>query len=307
MSVRTLVVLGLAVICGASSALGVFLSRDRAARAELDTVPVVVAASEISRGQVVVEAMLVTRQWPKELVPPNTSSDAATLLGRTALTPMLPNEPILLGKLADRDAGRGLAALVPEGRRAYTIQTSRVASNVAGFVMPGNRVDVLLTLRGGPDDSTGGGSSTTLLQAVEILAVDQRLDAPADHHVEPQQLRSVTLLVTPDQASLLDLGQNMGTLALSLRNPSDVAEAETDPATVNILRFTERKPVDGLASSKLLGTSFGWLTAAATALPKAAMMGSLAASARRKSAPDYTVIRTLRGRHSGRIVVRRDH
>ena len=190
--------------------------------------------------------------------------------GRTILASVQAGEPLLNTKLADRDAGRGLAALVPEGMRAVTIQTSRVASNVAGFVLPGNRVDVLLTLRGGNHDATGGGSSTTLLQAVEILAVDQRLDAPTENRVDPKLLRSVTLLVTPDQAGLLDLGQNMGTLSLSLRNPEDLAEAQTDPATVNLLRFTQRQPVPSASSEERLQwlkTPQKWLTAAAVSMP----------------------------------------
>lgn len=305
MSIRTFVVLGLAIVCGASSALGVFWSRRGGDQPLVETVPVVVAKAEIARGEVVVEDKLETRQWPRDLLPPQAVTDPVSVTDRTVLTPILPNEPIVLGKLADRDAGRGLAALVPEGHRAYTIQTSRVASNVAGFVMPGNRVDVLLTLRGGPDDTTGGGSSTTLLQAVEILAVDQRLAAPAENRVEPQQLRSVTLLVTPDQASLLDLGQNMGTLALSLRNPGDVAEAETTPATVNVLRFTERKPTTSLATKEpAWGTTLNWLTAAAIAVPKAAMVGGLAAPRSRRAKAEVGEVHTLRGRHAGRVVYR---
>ena len=58
--------------------------------------------------------------------------------------------------------------------------------SVAGFILPGNKVDVLLNLRGNANDETGGGSTTTLLQSIEILAVDQRLDAPADNKVNPR-------------------------------------------------------------------------------------------------------------------------
>jgi Flp pilus assembly protein CpaB len=84
-------------------------------------------------------------------------------------------------------------------------------------------VDVLLTIGGGGgNDPTGGGSTTTLLQNVEILAyeivaVDQRVEVPADDKVDAKELRSVTLLVTPDQAARLDLEQNRGTLRLAPR------------------------------------------------------------------------------------------
>ena len=99
-----------------------------------------------------------------------------------------------------------------------------------------------MTLKGRHNDGTGGGSTTTLLQAVEILAVDQQLDAPAENKVDPDGLRSVTVLVTPEQAGLLDLGQSMGQLTLSLRNPDDREEAATRPVTLADIRFRQEKP-----------------------------------------------------------------
>lgn len=311
MSVRALVVLALAVICGGSSLAGLFIMHRRSTADRVETVAVVVASREILRGEVVTDSNVVTRQWVVDQVPPNAIGDIAEVLDRTVMTPILPGEVVISGKLADRKSGRGLAALIPEGQRAYTIQSSRVASSVAGFVLPGNRVDVLLTLRGNSNDSTGGGSSTTLLQAVEILAVDQRLDAPTENRMDPQQLRSVTLLVTPDQASLLDLGQNMGTLALSLRSPGDLAEADTVPATLNVLRFTQREPVitDVVANKPVIDSAASnppsLLAAAAATAAKAALIGLPAATSRPEPRkPRFEQIQTLRGRHPGRILVR---
>jgi Flp pilus assembly protein CpaB len=114
---------------------------------------------------------------------------------------------------------RRLASLVSEGMRAFTIKTN-VASGVAGFILPGNKVDVILTVDSsrlstvGSIDRTGGGSTTTLLQNVEILAVDQKVEAPAENKVNSNDLRSVTLLVTPSQAAKLSLGQSKGDLHL---------------------------------------------------------------------------------------------
>jgi Flp pilus assembly protein CpaB len=90
--------------------------------------------------------------------------------------------------------------------RAYTINAKGVASNSAGFVLPGNRVDILLHLRGTSNDDSGGGSTSTLLPAVEVLAVGKTLNAPTENRVDASQ--SVTLLVTPEQATLLDLGNS---------------------------------------------------------------------------------------------------
>jgi pilus assembly protein CpaB len=118
-----------------------------------------------------------------------------------------------------------MAALVPDGMRAFTVPTPSAASGVAGFILPGNKVDVLLTLEG-----RRGSVTTTLVQNLEILAVDQRTDAPADNRIDPNHLRSVTLLVTPDQAAKLGLAQNKGALHLALRNHRDDQVAATSPA-----------------------------------------------------------------------------
>jgi pilus assembly protein CpaB len=152
---------------------------------------------------------------------------------RTAAGPIFAGEPILESKLAAKGSRGGMAWLIPQGMRAYTIQASRAASSVAGFILPGNKVDVLLNLRSNSNDENGGGRTITLLQAVEILAVDQNLDAPAENKVNPKDLGSVTLLVAPDQAGKLDLGQNQGQLSLSLRNPEDAGAGPTASVTVN--------------------------------------------------------------------------
>src|SRR5262249_52132612 len=155
-------------------------------------------------------------------VPSGAFTSVADAVDRVSATPLMKEEALLETKLAPKGAGRGLAALIPSWKRAVTILTATPTTPVAGLALPGNRVDVLLTVGGGgANDPTGGGSTTTLVQNVEILAVDQRVDAPADDKAGAKELRSVTLLVTPNQAAKLDLGQNRGTLHLALRNLND--------------------------------------------------------------------------------------
>lgn len=244
MSLRSVIVVLLALVCGGSAAFGVSLLAQptTGAPAPVETVAVVVCKEGISRGRMVTADLLELKQWPKDYVPVGCLAKLEDAQERSALQPMLPGEPLLEGKLAPKEAGRGMAALIPNGMRAYTIQTSRVASHVAGFILPGNRVDVLLTLRGNPNDENGGGTTSTLLQSIEILAVGARIDAPASNHLEAKEADSVTLLVTPEQAARLDLGQTIGQLTLSLRNPDDTAESEANPATVKDIRFSQMKP-----------------------------------------------------------------
>jgi Flp pilus assembly protein CpaB len=209
-----------------------------------NTVPVVVAAEDVPRGTQLTADLLKTRDCPKNSLPPGALTNMEDVLDRVPVTPLVKEEVLLKTKLASKGAGRGLAALIPDGMRAVTILAT-IPAGVAGLAVTGNKVDVLLTVNGGgANDPTGGGSTTTLLQNVEILAyeivaVDQRVDAPADDKAGAKELRSVTLLVTPDQAAKLDLGQNNGTLHLALRNPNDNQAADPQPTTVADLRARE--------------------------------------------------------------------
>jgi len=241
MNTRTIVVLGLATICGiAAAALTIRLQGSTVSG---KTLPIVTAKVDISRGAKLSEDKLEIQQWPGDMVPEKAFTKIEDVLDRVAVVKILKGDTISKVKVAESDSKSGLAAQIPTGKRAYTIQTTKVATNVAGFILPGNHVDIILTLKGNYNDGTGGGSTTTLLQAVEILAIDQRLEAPAENKSDPSQLRSVTLLVTPQQAAQLDLGQNLGQLTLSLRNPEDRDEAITEPATLADLRFQQTPPV----------------------------------------------------------------
>ena len=123
---------------------------------------------------------------------------------------------------AKQGSGRA-TSLVPVGMRAFTIAMPSVASGVAGLILPGHRLDVLLTSQG-----KSGLLTTTLMQNVKILAVDSRIEALAESRVGPK-LTSVTLLVTPEQATKLALGQSTGTLHLSLRGPEANQPADSRP------------------------------------------------------------------------------
>jgi pilus assembly protein CpaB len=254
-SFRTILILGLALALGGSAAVGVstLVGAKGTSTSSPDTSRIVVATTDVPRGGMITSDLVKERDCPKDLVPLGAILKVEDALNRAVFSPLVKGEPVIEGKLAPKGAGRGMAALVPKGMRAFTITTPNITSGVAGFVMPGNKVDVLLTVgaQQGGEDRTGGGTTTTLLQNIEILAVDQRIDAPVENKVDPNELRSVTLLVTPDQAAMLDLGQSKGNLHLSLRNPEDGANAHTRPATVNDLRFFQQKPWDERAKGVL--------------------------------------------------------
>jgi pilus assembly protein CpaB len=261
-------------------------------------VSIAVAGAAIPRGALVSADSVKMREYPKDLVPAGAITRLEDAVERWVNIPLAKDDPLVEVKLLAKGAG-GITRLIPKGMRAFTIHTPGVESGVAGFILPGSRVDVLLTVSnpGTIDDATGGGSTTTLLQNVEILAVDQRLEAPSENKVDPKELRSVTLLVTPNQAAKLDLGQNKGTLHLSLRHPEDNAPAVTTPATLAELRFHQEKPWDERAK--------GVLAAFVDSVVQLKKQQDAKQSA---SAPPSEVapvahIRTLRGAQEGLVVL----
>jgi pilus assembly protein CpaB len=294
-----------AIVFGGSAAVGVRQYVKQGPTAQVETVSVIVAAVNIPRGVLVSTDLITTSNYPKDLAPTGAILKIEDVLNRSAFTTMVKGEPVLESKLSPKGQ-RGLASLVAEGMRAFTI-TTNVASGVAGFILPGNKVDVLLTFAsGGSNDFTGGGSTTTLLQNVEILAVDQKVEAPLDNKVDSSNLRSVTLLVTPDQAAKLSLGQNKGTLHLTLRNPVDKLAAKVRPTTVNDIQFLSEAPskswnervsevikVWGEAQAKARSA-----TATATASEPAPAPDPAPAEAKR-----MRIIRTLRGTSEGMVIL----
>jgi pilus assembly protein CpaB len=282
MRFQTFLVLILAVVCGGAAVIVVMgILQERGSKS--DTVPVLVALAEIPPFAVIAPGMVEVKEWPKDRVPAGALTKAEDAVERAVLNPLVKNEVVLDAKLAPRGADRGMATKIPKGMRAFTIHTPTIEAGVAGFILPGNRVDVLLTLerlnqREPERDLTGGATTAMLLQDVEILAIEQRVVAPAESKVAPDQLKSVTLLVTPQQAASLTLGQNKGKLCLALRNYGDDDMAATRPVHV----------------SNLLGEQ---LAAQLADKPKPAV------EARPAPPPPPLQIRTVRGTQEGAVLI----
>lgn len=245
---RSLLILSLALICGAAAAVGVnqtLRNQSAESNADTETQTVIVSTQRINRGQKLTSSMVREVEWPATLVPAGTLVSVDKAVGRVALAAILPGEPLFADKLTDSSGKGFIASIVKPGMRAYTIQAKGPSSSVAGFVRPKDRVDVLVNLRGTNTDETGGGSTTTLLQSVEILAIDQILDPDVntmqmlEMWAKGDNLTSVTLEVTPRQAELLALGQSKGELSLALRNATDEEVVESFPATLNEIRALE--------------------------------------------------------------------
>jgi pilus assembly protein CpaB len=201
---------------------------------------VVAAATDIKIGQILAAPDLTTVQI-QGTVPKNAILDPKNAIGRGVTSPMYAGEPILEGRLAPVGSGGGLAAIIKDGYRAIAVRVDQVVG-VAGFVLPGMRVDVLIS--GIPPNAQSSGSNNntqvrTVLQNIEVLSAGS--DIQKDAEGKPQQVQVVNLLVTPEQAQVLALASNETRIQLVLRNPLDTKVAEVQGTAMTNL-FTEQGP-----------------------------------------------------------------
>lgn len=239
---HTALIFGIAGVCGLAAVFVFNRPREEAG------VRVAIASANAGRGAVLTREMIRIEYWPSNAVVSGLHDEHADVVDRCVLHPIEAGEPILEFKLAPLQAGSGLHSMIPSGMRAFTIKTTDTAG-VAGFVLPGSRVDVLLNMleRSSSSHKHGGGITITLLQNVEVLAVAQQLEAPSENRVDLDELKSVTLLVTPHQAAKLNVAISKGTLHLALRNPQDAKELEPPQATLAEL-VSHRRPVSLVAA-----------------------------------------------------------
>jgi pilus assembly protein CpaB len=192
-------------------------------------VDVIVAANELQVGTKLQDGDIRQVKIPVSALPPNAYKTKSQVLGRGVILPVPKGDFILSNKLAAENAGSGLPSLIPTGMRAVSVRVNEVVS-VAGFVVPGTRVDVLLT---GNPGGANEQQTTTVLKNVAVIAAGQKLERNAAG--EPQTTPVITLLVYPDDAQKLTLASSQGHIQLTLRNPIDTKEEHLDPTKANTL------------------------------------------------------------------------
>jgi pilus assembly protein CpaB len=179
---------------------------------------VVIAASDIPVGARIEDKDVKLVRFPGGDLPPSSYHQKSKILGRGAVLPISKGEFILPYKLAGENAGFGMPTLIPRGMRAVSVRVNDIVA-VAGFVVPGTHVDVLLT--GNPSGS-GEQQTTTVLEDVAVIAVGQKLERNSAG--DPQTAPVITLLVTLDDAEKLTLATSQGHIQLALRNPLDTKQ-----------------------------------------------------------------------------------
>jgi pilus assembly protein CpaB len=186
---------------------------------------IVVAAVPLQLGTRIDANNLKTIPWPSSDPVVGAFTRVEDCANRALITPVAANELILESKLASREAGAGLPATIPEGMRALSVAVNEVVG-VAGFVIPGTIVDVLVT--GKTSNGQGGDNITrTILENVRVLAAGQKIEQ--DREGKPQTVPVITLLVSPEDAARLAMASTEGKIQLALRNTIDSKKVSPAP------------------------------------------------------------------------------
>jgi pilus assembly protein CpaB len=245
---RIFAVLALAILAGGGLAYGTynFMQNQKPVTVNTPTQAVVVAAGDLQLGSELKKEDVAVVQFPAGKTPEGTFANPQEVIGRGLIVPIVKNEPILKAKLASKEAGSGLPPVIPEGMRAVSVRVNEVVG-VAGYVLPGNRVDVVATAS--PTDQHSDTTSKVVLSNVQVLTAGTRIEQGQDQS-KPVQVTVVTLLVYPDQAERLALASTEGKIQLALRNPLDQGAPPTPGIkTAGLLGSGAGKPAQQYASA----------------------------------------------------------
>jgi len=244
---RGFLVFGVAVVFAVAA---VFLARNwlttksvEAYKKNMPTATVVVASSALDFGAILKKENLKVIRWPSKNLPKNSFKTLDELVkkgtSRVVLRRIEANEPVLSSKVSGFGGRASLSTIISDEMRASTIRVNDV-NGVAGFVLPGDRVDVMITRSveaGGKNNRRSKNLITDLLlQNVKVLATDQNASEDKE---KPSVAKAVTLEVTPRQAQKLVLAQKVGSLSLALRNVKNGSSAATYTVSINDLRVGE--------------------------------------------------------------------
>jgi pilus assembly protein CpaB len=178
---------------------------------------IVVATKAVPAGSVLDKESVALRGVPETVAPAGAFARVEDVVDRPVISAIEPDEPVVEARLAPKGSGMGLGPMIPPGMRAVSVRVNDVVG-VAGFVLPGMHVDVLVT---GKPPSGGDIQTQTVLQNIAVLSAGQTIQADAKS--QPITAPVVTLLVSPREAEALTLANNEGRIQLVLRNSTDRA------------------------------------------------------------------------------------
>ena len=229
---RTVVVVAIALVTAAIASLGMFrvLSAMPARQAAVETVDAVVAAHPLRLGTRLTKDHIKVIKWPAGSPVAGSYATAEEVLNRGVIASIAENEPLTDAKLAPLEGGAGLPPSIPPGMRAISVKVNEVIG-VAGFVVPGTRVDVMVTLSSRKQEQDS--MSRVVVSNAQVLTAGTRYDQEKAKEGAPIPSTVVTLLVTPADAERIALASSEGQIMLALRNPLDTEATSTAGVRTN--------------------------------------------------------------------------
>jgi len=233
---RTLVVMAVATLMAGIASLGVYAAVKSIPVREVEVAHtfVAVAARNLPTGSRITEEDVKLVAWPARNPISGAFSEVKPILDRGLVAAVGENEPFTETKLAPLGSGAGLPPSIPPGMRAMSVKVDEVIG-VAGFVVPGTRVDLVVTLRGA--GQTEESMSRTVASNVLVLTAGTKFDQEQAKDGKALPSTVVTLAVSPSDAERVALASSEGKISLALRNPLDVAPTETAGVHVGTLRL----------------------------------------------------------------------
>jgi pilus assembly protein CpaB len=247
--IRVFIMLALAITVGGVFAFATYRYTQKPEAAKVDAIatrPVVIAVTNLDLGASLRREDVRTIEWPAESVPGGAFNRVEDVIGRGLIQPVVQNEAILPNKLASKDAGTGLPPVIKPGYRALSVRVNDVVG-VAGYVLPGTRVDVVATVN--PTTQQTDVTSKIVLTNVEVLASGTKIERDTEQG-KPIAVSVVTLLVNPAEAERLTLASTEGKIQLALRNPLDLSAPTTNGIrAAGLLGYMAARPATRVAAA----------------------------------------------------------
>lgn len=243
MQSKSLILLVVALACGVVASIGitqVMANRSAAPAAQdVETQPVFVVKEDIPLGNLLTAEKLKLEQWPKGKVPEGVLGKLEDVEGRRPRTKLFAGEPVLEVKLLSKgESAGGAAPQIPVGYRSVPIKVDDVSGGAA-MILPGDRVDLLVYVKGGKEFRKT--LTKTILQDIKVFAVDSTWTLESDESGKSIRAKTISLLLTPEQTERVMLAAELGKIRLALRSPNDTEEADV--------------PEEGLQISQIFGDS----------------------------------------------------
>jgi len=250
---KSLVLLGLALLCGLVASVGISQVLDGKNQKAVETVPIYVALQNINLGDPLDEGMVSLQEWPKGKVPVGAITKWEEIEERRPRTVIFEGEPLLDGKFLPKGQTHDPIAGIPSGMRLKTISVDAQKS-VAGLLSPGDRVDLQLYVQKNDREAIANSFTKIFMQNVRVYAVDQTIQRSADGLESRTVAKTVSLIVTPPQANLITTAENLGDISLIPRHPDDEKVVDDAEQSIDDLlsrsESNSRKREQGESSSE---------------------------------------------------------